>query len=175
MRDKNVPKMTFKTIIILLIIFINDYQAQGVEADNPETKKCFQGSKYPMKKGATKTPYYFVQNLNDSAIDDPDIGFYWHVSRHGTRYPSLPGLKLIKYRLPEISKFVGENPNELCPEDVLALQNWKPDLEEEDAKKLHPEGEMELINLAERIQKRFPKILDRKYDPYEFKFRATDT
>jgi multiple inositol-polyphosphate phosphatase/2,3-bisphosphoglycerate 3-phosphatase len=49
------------------------------------------------------------------------------------------------------------------------------DLNENQAKNLHPEGEKELLLMAERFQERFPYLLTGDYHEESFKFRATNT
>jgi hypothetical protein len=74
-----------------------------------------------------------------------------------------------------------EGRGDLCPEDLKALSDWVlrtgEDLQAEHIKEkfLHPEGELELILLAERILARFPDLLPEVYSPENFKFRATKT
>eukprot|EP00094_Tigriopus_californicus_P001991 TCALIF_01919-PA protein Name:"Similar to MINPP1 Multiple inositol polyphosphate phosphatase 1 (Homo sapiens)" AED:0.37 eAED:0.38 QI:0/0/0/1/0/0/2/0/367 len=62
---------------------------------------------------------------------------------------------------------------DLCPETLTALKSTLPALTLDNKKKLHPEGELEMIALGERFQMRFPDLLNNYQDPLAYKFRST--
>lgn len=59
-------------------------------------------------------------------------------------------------------------------EDLSLFRQWKPELYEEDNKKLVLEGADELLNLAERMQNRFPLLLSDTFsnDTYRVCFQS---
>lgn len=54
----------------------------------------------------------------------------------------------------------------LCNEDQIKL--WKPHKEMDDQKRLTQEGEDELLAIAERMQLRFPHLLNQPYENTNF-------
>nr|CAD7408225.1 unnamed protein product [Timema poppensis] len=61
----------------------------------------------------------------------------------------------------------------LCTDEILYFENWKPQVEEPDHKRLAHEGEDEMVDLAERFQIRFPNIFEENYVNDSFKFQYT--
>lgn len=57
----------------------------------------------------------------------------------------------------------------LCDNDKDAFRDWESHLSEDEEKNLVQEGEDELIDLAERFQKRFPDLLAEVYDNSTYK------
>ena len=57
----------------------------------------------------------------------------------------------------------------LCSDIVRQLSKWTPEVENTDEKKLTHEGEDELLELAERFQRRFPKLLPEIYSNSSYK------
>lgn len=51
------------------------------------------------------------------------------------------------------------------------LKKWKYNVSEEDQKKLTHEGEEEMLNLAKRMQNRFPSVFSRDYSNSSYKVR----
>lgn len=49
------------------------------------------------------------------------------------------------------------------------LKKWKYNVSEEDQKKLTHEGEDEMLNLAKRMQNRFPSVFSRDYSNSSYK------
>jgi len=102
----------------------------------------------------------------------------WTVVRHGTRYPSKQAIKLMNEDLGQmkvkILEAVKEGSSFLCEEDVEELKNWKTDVTEEQAKMLHPEGEMEMVLLGERWLNRLGELLT-SYEEDMFRLRSTNT
>ena len=82
-------------------------------------------------------------------------------------------------RLPEIRNLILENNPDssevLRNSDLYAFQKWKTKLLASEEKKLTHEGEDEMIELAERMQSRFPNLLSSAYSntSYYFKYTAT--
>lgn len=115
-------------------------------------------------------PRFAIQGCHPTRI--------WSIIRHGTRNPSESVILQAQNRLAEIKELILEqsNPN-LCSEDLKKLRrwSWKHLNASEDEKLLVSEGEDELIELAERMQHRFPSLLPDLYSPelYYFKYTAT--
>lgn len=63
----------------------------------------------------------------------------------------------------------------LCPEELARLRLWHFDVKSEEEKYLTNEGEQELMELAKRMQNRFPKLLINEYDPNIYYFKYTKT
>nr|CAD7440358.1 unnamed protein product [Timema bartmani] len=61
----------------------------------------------------------------------------------------------------------------LCTDEILYFENWKPQVEDPDHKRLAHEGEDEMVDLAERFQIRFPNIFEENYVNDSFKFQYT--
>ena len=129
------------------------------------------------KNLATKTPYAFVQNLdvdNLNLMDSCHPVKLWMLIRHGTRYPKPLGIVYIRDRVKEIAKLIKRNADrdalsvKLNRTQIHRLLVWSPIAgnfdENLNAWKLHPEGEKEMILLAERTQLRFPHLLSEDYD-----------
>lgn len=138
--------------------------------------QCVPVSKIASKIQATKTPYDYVayNNISNGALPGCEAKQIWMVTRHGTRYPSADGLNILTDRLPRVvdtlQKHFEQGLGELCADTLAAMKSGLPSLTLDDKKKLHPEGELEMIALGERYQMRFPSLLR---DPYAFKFRST--
>ena len=92
----------------------------------------------------------------------------WAVIRHGTRNPSA---KMIRKMSTDLYKFRDEilNNSLICDNDKKLFKSWKCDLKEDQEKLLVLEGEDEMINLAERIQNRFPGLLSERYENSSYK------
>ncbi|PSN39586.1 hypothetical protein C0J52_18755 [Blattella germanica] len=145
------------------------------------SEKCFSRSQNLQYYLATKTPYRYTSNSNDSFIHYPGCEplRIWMMIRHGTRYPSSKVIRLMRERLPQIRDSILQNHKskrgKLCNEEIAELQAWSPHVEEADQKRLSHEGEDEMVELAERFQNRFPQILPEVYNNSTFKFRHTAT
>ncbi len=144
-----------------------------------DSERCEGTTDRLSKHLSTKTPYTYVANLA-TTLEKPsscEPRQVWFISRHGTRYPSKKGLRLILDRLPEMALDIREafdsGQVSLCPDTLSLLETWRPNAIPEDSKTLHPEGELEMILLAERYQSRFPTLLNSDYHPDDFTFRAT--
>lgn len=57
----------------------------------------------------------------------------------------------------------------LVRSDIELFEKWWPRIEEKDEKKLSVEGEYEMLELAERMQARFPDILPPIYSNTSYK------
>lgn len=57
----------------------------------------------------------------------------------------------------------------LCEDDKDAFRSWESYLSEDEEKNLVQEGEDELIDMAERYQKKFPHLLSETYDNSTYK------
>lgn len=65
----------------------------------------------------------------------------------------------------------GRNPK-LCSGDIERLREWVSQVNASEEKHLTYEGIDELIELAERVQKRFPSLLPEQFDEDMYKVRA---
>lgn len=113
------------------------------------------------------------------------------IVRHGTRNPSTSHIESINRRLPQIKELIlnsEELPNGktdsislkiekqhqtfidfIRNRDLDLLRSWKPTLDLDDENKLTHEGEEEMLLLAERMQSRFPEVLDNAYSNTTYK------
>ncbi len=122
----------------------------------------FQNEDSLMRNGASKTPYDFIANLDDAPIATPPgckVEKLWLIVRHGTRYPSPEGIRLINQRLPELAAQFNVDNSYL--EGVVI---------DADSKMLHDQGRLEMKALAKRVRRRFPELLS---DPNDVSFAAT--
>lgn len=160
---------------IFLLMLLSILQSMEVAA------LCHSGSQIAHVSLATKTPYRFVANKDDSSpVFEGCIPLkFWSMIRHGTRNPSANIIRSMNERLPtlrdEIVRMHKDSKGTLCNNTLIELSKWTPHLQEVDEKKLTHEGEDELLELGERFQKRFPELLPDKYSnlSFEFKFTAT--
>ncbi|XP_039496825.1 multiple inositol polyphosphate phosphatase 1 [Drosophila santomea] len=129
---------------------------------------------------STKTPYRAIANYDETP--PKYAGCHptriWSIIRHGTRNPSESVILQAQNRLSEIKNRILDQPNPpICTAELRKLRqwHWMHLNATEDEKLLVAEGEDELIELAERMQKRFPDILPELYNPewYYFKYTAT--
>ncbi|KAK3930957.1 Multiple inositol polyphosphate phosphatase 1 [Frankliniella fusca] len=145
------------------------------------TSVCHSGSKIVNVSLATKTPYRFVANKDDSPFEFEGCKplKFWSMIRHGTRYPSVKIIKRMNDRLPVLRDLIvkvhEDGRGNLCEGEIHQLLKWTPQLKEEDEKKLTHEGEDELLELGERFQKRFPELLPETYSNSSYKFQFTAT
>ena len=97
----------------------------------------------------------------------------WTVVRHGTRYPSIKAIWLMTNTLPGLrDKIVAAG--KLCHPELKFLQDWKVYLDESLEKKLHEEGEREMMLLGHRWRQRLPDLLE-NYEETRFNLRTTRT
>ncbi|XP_049811872.1 multiple inositol polyphosphate phosphatase 1 isoform X1 [Schistocerca nitens] len=134
---------------------------------------------------ATKTPYRFVMNSNDKPINIPgcEPQRIWLLVRHGTRYPGRQMIFKMTTQLSELRDIIvigyrGKKeygPDHICAKDIGRLKAWNLNVQESQEKHLAHEGEDEMIELAERFQKRFPKLFPGHFDNNTYKFQYTAT
>uniref|UniRef100_A0A1B0DG89 Multiple inositol polyphosphate phosphatase 1 n=1 Tax=Phlebotomus papatasi TaxID=29031 RepID=A0A1B0DG89_PHLPP len=98
----------------------------------------------------------------------------WGIFRHGTRNPSRKQLFRMRTTLSEYRDIILDR-GKLCDIDKERFRTWNVDVDDAEQKFLVPEGEMELIELAERIQNRFPSLFYDQYDNLTYRFKYTDT
>ncbi|CAG2056294.1 unnamed protein product [Timema podura] len=101
----------------------------------------------------------------------------WLMVRHGTRYPGHSAIVKMRQTLPKIREHIiaayKDGKGSLCTDEILYFENWKPQVEDPDHKRLAHEGEDEMVDLAERFQIRFPNIFEENYVNDSFKFQYT--
>ncbi|GFG33577.1 hypothetical protein Cfor_03472 [Coptotermes formosanus] len=75
------------------------------------SEKCFSRSQKTHLHLATKTPYRYLANKNDSLVHYPGCNVLrvWMIIRHGTRYPSSKVIRKMKERLPVLRDSVIQN------------------------------------------------------------------
>lgn len=93
----------------------------------------------------------------------------WLVSRHGTRYPSRKKIEELK-KLNELKTMITAE-STMCPEDIVAIQNWNTNLTKDDHYMLQRQGVEELKSLAIRLKRQFPQIFNNPYTEENFKVR----
>ena len=114
--------MKFELIIFLCLMYCNCMlpgQSCVIVDENRLTKTL-----------ATKTPYEYVR-ANNTLFSFPEQCYpskFWLISRHGTRYPSRKGIEAIQFVLPEILKSVDLLQSDLCENDIVLLNSWKPEV-----------------------------------------------
>ncbi|KAL3274093.1 hypothetical protein HHI36_015509 [Cryptolaemus montrouzieri] len=129
----------------------------------------------------TKTPYRIVANNTFGKIEYQGCkpNKMWMIIRHGTRNPSESFIESMDRRLPKIRDLILKNnptsSDVLHNSDLIALQHWENKLKKKDQKKLTREGENEMIDIAERMQSRFPMLLSNIYSNTSYKFKHTDS
>ncbi|XP_046965316.1 multiple inositol polyphosphate phosphatase 1-like [Vanessa cardui] len=129
----------------------------------------------------TRTPYRFKNNKNDTRISFPSCKEtkIWMILRHGTRLPSAKDILGMNTKLKDLKFEILMKNNQgkgALKEDNLNLfKKWSTDIEIEQEKYLTLEGQYEMIQLAERMQKRFPNAIKNKYNSKHFKFKYTAT
>lgn len=104
----------------------------------------------------------------------------WSIIRHGTRNPSKKiiaqaneSLGSLKERIVEANLDAANSP--LCPSLVQRLKYWHFNVDPKDEKILMTEGEDELIELAERMQNRFPELFIETFKPKLYNVKYTST
>jgi len=143
---------------------------------------CRTSSTSPYSMMSTKTGYIQLMksmaNPSELIVPNCTASHLWTVVRHGTRYPSRQAIKLMHGDLKQLRLRIlaaaDEVGSSLCEGDLEQLRNWTLELEEEQAKLLHPEGETELVLLGERWLARLPVLLG-SYQEDRFRLRSTNT
>ncbi|KAL0272173.1 UNVERIFIED_CONTAM: hypothetical protein PYX00_005253 [Menopon gallinae] len=144
------------------------------------SEDCFSEKEFFSDHLGSKTAYDFVANTEDSQIrfDGCEPKKIWTIVRHGSRYPSreiIVQMKNLDKLKAEIIKNHQNKRGDLCPSTLSKLDEWSFNVNVNDSKKLVHEGEDEMIELAERYQKRFPEILPENYQNLTYQFRYTAT
>ena len=154
--------------MILILLLLLHFQLSVSE-------ECMIDPDRRVKSLATKTPYaYSHGNLKEIELPCPAEKI-WLLSRHGTRYPSKQGIKMMNEMIPKILEKIDESKSKLCTQDLQLLRKWSSNAVENQAKKLHPEGELELMNLGENYQNFLPELLNPDYHDEEYNWRSTKT
>ncbi|XP_078044814.1 multiple inositol polyphosphate phosphatase 1 [Augochlora pura] len=166
--------MMQKTIIqIFLLLYIRVLISSA--------HNCFLYSGHYRCKLATKTPYRFIANYDDSVLEYSGCTpkKIWLVVRHGTRYPGQKYVLPMIEMLPKLQQNILDNYQKgettLNDEDIDLLKDWKITFTENDIMRLADEGGNEMIDLAERYQSRFSSLMPEIYSnkTYRFKYTAT--
>lgn len=166
--------MIWKSFLILLFLLNKCLVISGL-------RNCFANNKNFDCKFGSKTPYRNVANYEDSPINFSGCTEkkIWFLIRHGTRYPQEKYIVIFIEELPRIKNLIlnnyHDNKTTLTESDVAKLEKWELTFGPNHSKILAEEGENEMIDLAERFQSRFPKILNQNYDNATYKFKYTAT
>ncbi|XP_037094380.1 multiple inositol polyphosphate phosphatase 1-like isoform X2 [Pollicipes pollicipes] len=142
-------------------------------------EQCYAEVPEPYDHLATKTPYYVVQNNNDSEEVFPGCrpAQFWLTARHGTRYPGDDDIIHMDRRLPLLQQHILRNyaagRSKLCALDLDNIREWHQAFDRSMENQLTESGEHELFHMAKRFQKRFPTLLGAPYDPDKHKFLTT--
>lgn len=121
---------------------------------------------------ATKTGYRFVENKNDDTISYANCQpqRIWGIIRHGSRNPGKKLICKINNDLVNLQNSIVKNGNsKLCIMDLDRIKLWSPIFVDGEEKYLVSEGEDEMIELAERMQHRFPSLFPDQYDNSTYK------
>lgn len=112
----------------------------------------------------------FFKNLKFVGCTEKKI---WMMIRHGTRFPNKKDIKLMKNDLSDVQEKIikkfEKNHSELSSDFIRRLSKWKFSVKKDQAQHLTEEGENELIDLAERMQSRFPTLFVDNYKKELFK------
>ncbi|XP_071746405.1 multiple inositol polyphosphate phosphatase 1-like [Lepeophtheirus salmonis] len=158
-----------KIIVGLLVLVFFIYFFNWCSDNNTDDTLLFN-KEVAFKRLASKTPYEFVRNYHENNITSSYSGceyiHSWFLIRHGTRYPGQKNMFQITHGLEEIKKIyphlLGDFPSILHLKEYLFSN-------------LHPEGEKEMIELAERYKILFPKLFSDEHDFQKYKFFTTQT
>ncbi|KAK7051127.1 PHOsphatase [Halocaridina rubra] len=143
-----------------------------------EKHYCLSDDINPYLKFATKTGY----NLQRGTLDPESLApegcepiQFWHLLRHGTRYPSRKDIAAFG-KLPDLQRRILEADSELCDGDLEALRRWSLGGLNETWNYIQtPEGDLELLELAGRFKNAIPTLLGKPFSNDSFKFRHTKT
>ena len=128
-------------------------------ADNVETEECqVQTSLHQHNRQWMSTKTGYRQVVRDQSPAGPaDVAVpgcapvhLWTIVRHGTRYPSKKAIKLMTVDMPQLRDRILSSDNKLCQHDRDLLTNWNINVELDNSKNLHVEGDEEMILLGER-------------------------
>ncbi|XP_037050361.1 multiple inositol polyphosphate phosphatase 1 [Bradysia coprophila] len=162
----------FRLLIISTVLVL-------CKCNESNAPQCFDSTKENLKLHlGTKTPYRFIFNRNDTAVTYQGCQprRIWSVIRHGTRNPKRKVIYAINVHLANVRNHIIDQRNpKLCPHDLERLRNWRSQVNVDEEKHLTYEGSDELLQLAERIQNRFPSLLPEQYDQQLYKFKFTDS
>ena len=148
--------------------------------DHANTKSCRTNSPQDGRRWmSTKTGYrQIVKDLErETKLEVPNCSpvHLWTVVRHGTRYPSKKAIRLMRGDIPRLrDAILAAESGDLCDEDRKLLGDWNIDVDPEQAKHLHVEGDSEMILLGERWLSRLPELLAH-YHEAGFTLRSTHT
>ncbi|CAB3255391.1 unnamed protein product [Arctia plantaginis] len=161
----------FVTTFLVALVYLSDIQVAAFIKSNDFGIENHLGS---------RTPYRFKYNKNDSPVIYENCRDHkiWMVIRHGTR---LPGVKDIMkaQNLTKIKQEIllqhSNGKGQLSMKQLKQMEDWYNDIPLERDKFLTLEGQNEMIQLAERMQRRFPHAMKQSYDNKTILFRYTAT
>ncbi|XP_023935060.1 multiple inositol polyphosphate phosphatase 1 isoform X2 [Bicyclus anynana] len=166
---KQCHDIIFVISLSLIVLFCYNLTASALKSDDIRNHL------------GTRTPYRFKYNKDDNKIcfqncKDDKI---WMVLRHGTRLPNdkdIVGMNTILKQLKIDILLKNQNgKGPLSKEQLDWFENWNNNTPLAKERYLTIEGQDEMILLAERMQKRFPNAIKKKYNNETFLFRYTAT
>jgi multiple inositol-polyphosphate phosphatase / 2,3-bisphosphoglycerate 3-phosphatase len=107
----------------------------------------------------------------------------WIINRHGTRFPVKRDVENMKkgplIRDEIIANYEIANvsiEDSLCLEDYAILKDWQyDDVIEAKPKYLNEQGWKDLLEIAQRLKKRYPELFGGEYKEQDFSFRHSFT
>ncbi|GJQ73413.1 hypothetical protein Trydic_g13777 [Trypoxylus dichotomus] len=126
----------------------------------------------------TKTPYRINANYNYmSDVKSVCAKKIWMIVAHGTTYPNKDDLKTMKEALPKLKRNIltafAQNRSNLSYSQMKEIDEWKtPAISSKFVSRLSPQGEVEIQQLAKRMQLRYPHIFFRVYDDKTYTFKV---
>lgn len=141
---------------------------------------CYSGDiKRPqIEMFGNTTPYGRVRShFINSDVSKCKPSRFWFLGRHGMRFPSKADHDNLFSATDNINIDIMKNYNSLkttlCPSDAELIKNWKinPSFTLRTSGALTSSGWTELSNIASRLQKSFPTLLPKQYDPKYYYFR----
>ncbi|XP_023339715.1 multiple inositol polyphosphate phosphatase 1 [Eurytemora carolleeae] len=109
----------------------------------------------------TKTSYFPVANQNTSIPTPPGCSpvMFWHLARHGTRYPGKDDIENMRDNLSRLRDEMiaawNDGKGNLSSEIILQLKNWTLLPTPEDDKLITTSGRKEHFEMGQRWEKRF--------------------
>ncbi|XP_017146615.1 multiple inositol polyphosphate phosphatase 1 [Drosophila miranda] len=175
------PILFLPLLLSALVLVLPQERAVLADADTQAAAACSSLQRAEIERHlSTKTPYRVIANYDETPPQYAGCHptRIWSVIRHGSRNPSKKVILRAQQRLVELQQRLLSQPHpNLCPAEMKQLREWSWGHlnAAEDEKLLVAEGEDELIELAERMQLRFPSLLPDMYDPawYYMKYTAT--
>lgn len=135
----------------------------------------------PQAHYSSKTAYQLVHDDNVTAADHVrgcEAVYFWHLLRHGTRYPNVKEIDELTKGVPPIQARLRESAAAgraaLCPADVERMLTWKLNATKAHGNMLTVQGERDMEGIAGRFRSRFPAFFTKHAHADQFQIRSTD-